>query len=103
VQLVGEEIETLRRRGHVTDRAVPVVRTSGGELLVILEWSTDHAVEDAHADPEVLAVWDRKAVLAEYIAPRDLTGSEVPFASFPIVADFPRQLLLLRDASAATR
>jgi hypothetical protein len=42
-----------------------VVRTETGELLVVLEWSTEHAVGDAHADQEVLAVWERKAELAQ--------------------------------------
>jgi hypothetical protein len=88
MSLVGEEVETLRQRGHVTDRPVPVVSTSGGELLVVIEWSTSRAVDDAHADPEVLALWERKAQLAEYLPPRELTGSEVPFASFAVVADF---------------
>ena len=35
---------------------------------MVLEWSSDHAVEDAHDDPDVLAAWDRKAELAEYMA-----------------------------------
>lgn len=88
LRLVGREVETLRRRGHITDRPVPVVRAGGGELLVVLEWSTDHAVDDAHADPEVTAVWDLKQELAEYVAPRELAGGDVPFASFAVVADF---------------
>lgn len=85
--LLGEELATLRRRGHVTERRAPVIRTENGELLVVLEWSSEHAVDDAHADPEVLAVWDRKAQLAEYVAPRALAGSDVPFARWTVVAD----------------
>ena len=60
-----EELALLRRRGHVTERRAPVVRAPKGELLVVLEWSSDHAVDDAHADPDVLEIWDRKAELAE--------------------------------------
>jgi uncharacterized protein (DUF1684 family) len=82
-----EELALLRRRGHVTERRAPVVRAPEGELLVVLEWSTDHAVDDAHADPEVLEVWDRKAELVEYIAPAALTGSDTPFARWPVVLD----------------
>jgi hypothetical protein len=63
------------------------VRTEAGDYLVVLEWSSDHAVGDAHEDAEVLAVWERKAELAEYIAPRELAGSDVPFARWTIVAD----------------
>jgi hypothetical protein len=83
----AEELATLRRRGHVTDRPAPVIRTNAGEYLVILEWSSEHAVGDAHEDPEILALWERKAQLADYIAPRELAGSDVPFARWTIVAD----------------
>jgi hypothetical protein len=82
-----EELATLRRRGHVTDRPAPVVRTDHDEFLVVLEWSSDHAVGDAHADPEILALWERKAQLAEYVAPGELAGSGIPFARWTIVAD----------------
>jgi len=87
VRLIGEELATLRRRGHVTDRPAPIVRTENGELLVVLEWSTEHAVDDAHADDEVLAVWERKAHLAEYVAPSALAGADVPFAHWTVVGD----------------
>jgi hypothetical protein len=83
----AEELATLRRRGHVTDRPAPVVRTDADELLVVLEWASDHAVGDAHEDREILALWERKAHLAEYISPQELAGSGVPFARWKIVAD----------------
>jgi heme-degrading monooxygenase HmoA len=87
VQFFAEELATLRRRGHVTERRAPVVRTENGELLVVLEWSSEHAVADAHDDPEVLAVWERKEQVAEYISPAGLAGSDVPFARWTLVAD----------------
>ena len=87
LRLLGEDVATLRRRGHVTARPAPVVRTEDGEFLVVLEWSTEHAVGDAHADPEVMAVWEQKAQLAEYLAPRALAGVEAPFARWTVVAD----------------
>jgi heme-degrading monooxygenase HmoA len=83
----AEELATLRGRGHVTERRAPIVRTDTGEYLVVLEWSSEHAVGDAHEDPEVLALWERKEQLAEYIPPSELAGSDVPFARWTIVAD----------------
>jgi hypothetical protein len=87
LEVLREDIATLRARGHVTDRPAPVVRTESGEVLVVLEWSSEHAVDDAHADPEVLAVWERKAPLAEYISPAELAGADVPFARWRVVGD----------------
>lgn len=84
---LAEELAALRRRGHVTDRSAPVIRTDGNEFLVVLEWASDHAVGDAHEDREILTLWERKAQLAEYISPRELAGSDVPFARWTIVAD----------------
>jgi len=87
LEFFAEELATLRQRGHVTERPAPIVRTVAGDYLVVLEWSTDHAVGDAHEDAEVLALWERKAELVEYIAPRELAGIDVPFARWTIVAD----------------
>jgi hypothetical protein len=86
-RLLREDLATLRRRGHVTSRPAPLIQTDRGELLVALEWSSDHAVADAHEDPEVLAVWRRKDELAEYIGPGELAGVDVPFARWTIVGD----------------
>ena len=85
--LLREDLATLRRRGHVTDRPAPLVRTDAGELLVVLEWSSEHAVGDAHHDAEVLAVWRRKDELAEYISPRELAGAGAPFARWTVLAE----------------
>jgi hypothetical protein len=87
LEFFAEELATLRRQGHVTDRRAPVVCTERGELLVVLEWSSEHAVGDAHEDAEVLALWERKQQLAEYISPAELAGSDVPFARWTVVAD----------------
>jgi hypothetical protein len=87
LRLLAEDLATLRRRGHVTDRPAPVVRTDNGELIVALEWSSEHAVGDAHADPEVLAVWERKALLADYVAPDAVAGADIPFARWPVLTD----------------
>ena len=87
LQLLREDVATLRARGHVTDRPAPVVGTANGEVLIVLEWSSEHAVDDAHADAVVLAVWERKADLAEYVAPSSLSGADVPFARWKVVAE----------------
>jgi len=87
VELLREDVATLRARGHVTDRPAPLVRTADGDLLLVIEWSSEHAVDDAHADPDVLAVWERKERLADYIAPAVLARAETPFARWTLLAD----------------
>jgi len=87
LEFFAEELATLRRRGHVTERPAPIVRTDAGDYLVVLEWSSEDAVGAAHEDEEVLALWERKALLVEDIAPRELAGSDIPFARWTVVAD----------------
>jgi hypothetical protein len=82
-----EEIAALRDRGHITSRPAAICRTARGEFLVVSEWSTEHAVDDAHADAAILEIWHRKEELLDYLAPGDLAGIDVPFASFDLIED----------------
>ena len=82
-----QEVEALRSRGHITHRPVPICRTEAGEYLVVLEWSTTTAVDDAHADAAILAIWERKAQLFEYVGVGELARASVPFAAYDIVMD----------------
>ena len=84
---VREEVATLRTHGYITSRAAPICLTARGEYLVIAEWATETSVDEAHADDVILEVWRRKEQLVEYIAPADLDGSGVPFASFDVLED----------------
>src|SRR2546423_13706353 len=74
----ADELATLRRRGHVTDRRAPVVRTEAGELLVVLEWSSEDAAGDAHKDPENLALWRRNTETTRGNPPRGVRRSGIP-------------------------
>jgi hypothetical protein len=82
-----EEIAALRARGHITSRPAAICRTSSGEYLVVSEWSTERSVDDAHEDKGILEIWRRKERLVDYLAPGELTGSDVPFASFDLIED----------------
>lgn len=64
-----------------------ICRTGRGEYLVVIEWATPTSVDDAHRDPAVVAVWREKDRLFEYLGPRDLEGSDVPFVSYDVLED----------------
>ncbi|HET9457480.1 MAG TPA: hypothetical protein VFO78_09075 [Candidatus Limnocylindrales bacterium] len=82
-----EEVALLRANGHITTRPAPICRSESGEYLVIVEWATPESVDEAHRDPAVLAVWQRKEQLVEYLGPAQLAGSDAPFASYDVVED----------------
>ena len=81
------EIAALRARGHITSRPVAICRTASGAYLVVAEWATERSVDDAHADEVILEIWHRKEQLVEYLAPSELAGIDIPFASFDVVED----------------
>jgi hypothetical protein len=82
-----DEVAMLRARGHITARPAAICRSARGEYLVVAEWATERSVDDAHADDVILEVWRRKELLVEYLAPCELGGSDVPFASFDVLED----------------
>jgi hypothetical protein len=86
-EFFAAEVKALRDRGHITSRPAPICRTEGGEYLVIIEWKTPTSVDDAHADPVIQGLWERKATLVEYIGVADLTDSSVPFVSYDVLAN----------------
>ena len=81
------ELAALRARGHITGRPAAICRTAAGLYLVVAEWATERSVDDAHADEVILEIWRRKEQLVEYLAPSELDGIDVPFASFDVVDD----------------
>jgi hypothetical protein len=81
------EIATLRSRAYITQRVVPVCRTERGEYLAIIEWRTARSVDEAHADPVIVKLWDRKQELAEYVGVDGLARAELPFASYEVIGD----------------
>ncbi len=64
-----------------------ICATARGEVLVVAEWATERSVDDAHADDAILEIWRRKEQVVEYLAPADLAGADVPFASFDVLED----------------
>lgn len=82
-----QEVALLRANGHITSRPAPICRSDRGEFLVIVEWATPDSVDEAHRDPAVLTVWQRKERLVEYLGPAQLAGSDAPFASYDVVDD----------------
>ncbi|HUG29697.1 MAG TPA: hypothetical protein VMQ65_04170 [Candidatus Limnocylindria bacterium] len=86
-QFLPLEIATLRSRAYITQRGVPVCRTERGDYLAIVEWRTARSVDEAHADPVIVELWDKKQELAEYVGVDGLARADQPFASYEVVGD----------------
>jgi len=83
--LVRDHLPALRAEGLATERAPVVLRAEGGRLLEIFEWASKEAVDRAHTNPAVLALWERFGAVSEYARLADLKEAGELFAHFEIV------------------
>jgi hypothetical protein len=52
---------------------------------VVSEWATPRSVDDAHPDPGIVAVWEDKARLVEYLGVAGLDGAGSQFVSYDVI------------------
>ena len=82
LQLVRDRVPTLRREGLVSDRAPIIMRAADGTLVEVSEWKSQAAIDAAHANPIVLAMWDRFYGACDFVLLKDLAEASEMFAGF---------------------
>ena len=79
--MVRDHVPRLRRLGLATDREPVFARGRDGVVVEVFEWR-DGAVERAHHDPQVGAMWGEFAAVCDYVPLRDLPEAAELFATF---------------------
>jgi hypothetical protein len=79
---VREHVPILRSQGLVTDRPSVVKRAKDGTILEVFEWKSAKAIEEAHSNKVVAAMWERFEKACEYVMLGDLPESQQPWATF---------------------
>lgn len=59
LEIVRNRVPTLRKEDLVTDRVPVIVRAKDGTIIEVSEWKSHPAIEEAHRNPRVLAMWDK--------------------------------------------
>ena len=86
LQLVRSRVPTLRKEGLVTDRAPTVMRSRDGTLIEVSEWKSREAIDAAHKNPSVLAMWEKFFAVCECVPLKTLPEADDMFAGFePVV------------------
>jgi hypothetical protein len=87
---VRDHVHLLRSEGLATDRPATVMRAKDGTLIEIFEWASPAAIEEAHANPRVQAMWARFEACCEYIPLNSLSELTQAFAEFePVQIHLP--------------
>ena len=82
LELVQSRIPTLRKEGLVSDRAPTIMRTRDGTIIEVSEWKSREAIDAAHKNPNVLAMWEKFFALCDCVPLNTLAESGETFAGF---------------------
>ena len=87
LELVRDRVPLLRKEGLVTDRKPTIMRARDGTIIEVSEWKSHEAIDAAHKNPNVLAMWDKFFKLCDCVPLKNLPESEEMFAGFEPIAD----------------
>ncbi len=82
LEIVRERVPLLRREGLVTDRRPTMMRAQDGTIIEVSEWKSREAIEAAHKNPNVLALWMKFFEVCECVPLKTLAEAEQMFAGF---------------------
>jgi Antibiotic biosynthesis monooxygenase. len=87
LDLVRSRVPTLRKERLVTDRAPTVMRARDGTIIEVSEWRSQEAIEAAHKNSNVLAMWNRFFEVCDCIPLDKVPESAKMFAGFEPISD----------------
>ncbi|HEV2045361.1 MAG TPA: antibiotic biosynthesis monooxygenase family protein [Chthoniobacterales bacterium] len=87
LELVRSRVPTLRKEGLVTDRVPAIMRSRDGTIVEVSEWKSQEAIDAAHRNPNVLAMWDKFFAICECVPLNTLLEAADMFAGFTPVED----------------
>jgi quinol monooxygenase YgiN len=87
LDLVRNRIPTLRKEGLVTDRVPTIMRARDGTIVEVSEWKSREAIDAAHKNPNVLAMWEKFSAVCECVPLKTLPEADDMFAGFEPVAN----------------
>jgi quinol monooxygenase YgiN len=87
LELVRNRVPTLRKENLVTDRVPTIMRARDGTIIEVSEWKSREAIDAAHKNPNVLAMWDKFFSVCDCVPLKSLAETDEMFAGFEPIAD----------------
>ena len=85
--LVRSRVPNLRREGLVTDRQPVIMRSRDGTIIEVSEWKSHEAIDAAHKNPNVLAMWNKFFAVCDSVPLKTLAETQEMFAGFEPIED----------------
>lgn len=82
---VKKHFHVLQAENLVTDRPPYVMRATDGTIVEVFEWRSSEAVQNAHKNPAVQALWGEFGAVCDYTPISKLAETHQMFAEFDAV------------------
>jgi len=82
LEIVRSRVPTLRKEDLVTERTPVIMRAKDGTIIEVSEWKSHQAIEEAHQNPRVLAMWDKFFAVCDCVPLKTVPEAETMFAGF---------------------
>jgi quinol monooxygenase YgiN len=87
LEIVRARVPTLRKEGLVTDRVPVMMRAKDGTIIEVSEWKSPEAIEEAHKNPRVLAMWNQFFAVCDCVPLKTVPEAESMFAGFEPITE----------------
>lgn len=81
-QLLQRHLPILRGERLATDRAPIIMEAADGTLIEVFEWVSAEAIEAAHTNPAVAAMWAEFGEVCDYVPVASVAESANLFSEF---------------------
>lgn len=86
-----DHVRLLWSEGLATDRHPVLMRAKDGTMIEVFEWASPAAIEEAHSNPRVQAMWGRFAACCDYAPLNTVAETASLFADFePVEVHIPQ-------------
>jgi quinol monooxygenase YgiN len=87
LELVRSRVPILRNEGLVTNRVPTIMRSRDGTIVEVSEWKSREAIDAAHKNPNVLAMWNEFFAVCDCVPLNTLPEAADMFAGFTPIED----------------
>ncbi len=87
LELVRNRVPTLRKENLATDREPTIIRARDGTIVEVSEWKSQEAIDAAHKNANVLAMWDKFFAICDCLPLNTLDEAKEMFAGFEPIVD----------------
>ena len=87
LELVRNRVPALRKENLATDRQPIIMRAPDGTIVEVSEWKSREAIDAAHKNPNVLAMWNKFFAICDCVPLNTLAETKEMFAGFEPIAD----------------